>query len=110
MLSIARQVKEKHALTAVSLIHRLGRVDVCEESILIAVSSPHRQAAWAAGEEMLERVKQDVEVWKMEQFADGGVWRANRDGAVGAAVEGRDLETYTAVAGNRSRSRYTVAE
>lgn len=58
-----------------------------EESILIAVSSPHRQAAWSAGEEMLEDVKEKVEVWKKEEFEDGGVWRANRDGPAGVELE-----------------------
>jgi molybdopterin synthase catalytic subunit len=50
------------------------------------VSSAHRQAAWRAGEECLEEVKQKVEVWKEEWFADGGVWRANRDGQAGTKV------------------------
>lgn len=59
-----------------------------EESILIAVSSPHRQAAWRAGEEALEECKEKVEVWKREEFADGeGIWRANRDGAVGERID-----------------------
>ena len=89
MLSIARSVKEKHSLTAISLIHRLGVVPIGEESILIAVSAPHRQAAWRAGEEALEECKERVEVWKLEEFGGdggGGVWRANRDGATGARV------------------------
>lgn len=59
-----------------------------EESILIAVSAPHRQAAWRAGEEALERVKEKVEIWKLEEFQgeQGGVWRANRDGQGGVYV------------------------
>lgn len=71
------------------MIHRLGVVPIGEESILIAVSSPHRQAAWRAGEEALEECKRSVEVWKKEEFGgeEGGVWRANRDGAVGVLVD-----------------------
>ena len=66
------------------MIHRLGTVPIGEESILIAVSSPHRQAAWKAGEEALEECKKRVEVWKREEFVDEeGVWRANRDGMAG---------------------------
>ncbi|KAL8758895.1 MAG: hypothetical protein Q9184_003790 [Pyrenodesmia sp. 2 TL-2023] len=81
MLSIAQTVKEKHALTAVSMVHRLGVVPVEEESILIAVSAPHRHAAWKGGEEALELCKEKVEVWKLEEFGgdEGGVWRSNRD-------------------------------
>lgn len=59
-------------------------VPIGEESILIAVSSAHRQAAWRAGEEALEECKEKAEVWKLEEFGgeEGGVWRANRDGAL----------------------------
>ncbi|KAL1583381.1 Molybdopterin synthase catalytic subunit [Cladosporium halotolerans] len=83
---IARSIREKHELVAIAITHRLGKVDIGEESILIAVSSAHRQAAWKAGEECLEEVKEKVEVWKEEWFADGGVWRANRDGQAGVRV------------------------
>ncbi|KAI4288928.1 MAG: hypothetical protein L6R35_001803 [Caloplaca aegaea] len=85
MLSIAQSVKEKHALTAISMVHRLGVVPIEEESILIAVSARHRQAAWKGGEEALELCKEKVEIWKLEEFEgdEGGVWRANQDGKGG---------------------------
>ena len=87
MLKLAKDVKSKHSLTGIALIHRLGVVPIGEESILIAVSSPHRQAAWRAGEEALEVCKEKVEVWKLEEFEEGGgVWRANREGQVGVKV------------------------
>lgn len=73
------------------MIHRLGTVPIGEESILIAVSSPHRQAAWRAGEEALEECKSRVEVWKREEFeGEGGVWRANRDGIQGEKISSSD--------------------
>jgi len=89
MMQICKSVKEKHSLTAVSLIHRLGVVPIGEESILIAVSSPHRQAAWKAAEEALEECKEKVEVWKLEEFEgdQDAVWRANRDGEKGVREE-----------------------
>ncbi|KAK4994886.1 hypothetical protein LTR66_005185 [Elasticomyces elasticus] len=89
MQSIARDVKGKHSLTAIAMVHRLGVCPVGEESILIAVSSPHRLAAWRAGEQALEECKERVEVWKLEEFggSEGAVWRANRDGQAGARVE-----------------------
>lgn len=89
MLKICQTIHEKHSLTAIAMIHRLGVVPIGEESILIAVSSPHRQAAWQAGEEALEECKAKVEVWKKEEFGgeEGGVWRANRDGVTGNKVE-----------------------
>ena len=85
---IARSVSSKHGLVGISITHRLGVVPTGEESILIAVSAPHRQAAWQAGEEALEETKQKAEIWKLEQFGgeEGGVWRANRDGTAGVPV------------------------
>lgn len=89
MQSIATSLKEKHELVGIAMIHRLGQVPIGEESILITVSSPHRQAAWRAGEEALEQCKERVEVWKLEEFGgeEGGVWRANRDGKMGVQVD-----------------------
>ena len=87
-MAIAKDVREKHGLRGVAMIHRLGPVPIAEESILIAVSSPHRQAAWRAGEEALEECKSKVEVWKREEFeGEEGIWRANRDGAIGQREE-----------------------
>jgi molybdopterin synthase catalytic subunit len=89
MLAICKAMLEKHSLTSIAMIHRLGIVPIGEESILIALSSPHRQAAWRAGEEALEECKAKVEVWKKEEFGgeEGGVWRANRDGALGVRID-----------------------
>lgn len=86
---VAREVKVKHSLTAICMIHRLGVVPIGEESILIAVSAPHRQAAWKGGEEALEKCKERVEVWKLEEFEgdEEGVWRANRDGKAGTRID-----------------------
>ncbi|KAK4659889.1 Molybdopterin synthase catalytic subunit [Podospora pseudocomata] len=78
--SIASSLLTKHALKGIAIVHRLGTVPIGEESILIA-------AAWLAGEEALEECKEKVEVWKREEFEDGGVWRANRDGHQGAEVK-----------------------
>lgn len=98
MIGICKSIQEKHSLTAIAMIHRLGTVPIGEESILIAVSSPHRQAAWRAGEEALEVCKEKVEVWKKEEFGgeEGGVWRANRDGAVGVRIDQTDQENVPA--------------
>ncbi|KKY28945.1 putative molybdenum cofactor synthesis protein 2b [Diplodia seriata] len=86
LLALAREVRARHALTAVAVVHRLGPVPVGEESVLVAVSSPHRQAAWRGGEDALELTKERAEIWKLEEFVgdeEGAVWRANRDGKAG---------------------------
>ncbi|KAL8636598.1 MAG: hypothetical protein Q9228_006024 [Teloschistes exilis] len=97
MVSIAQLVKKKYELTAVSMIHRLGVVPVEEESILIAVSAPHRLAAWRAGEEALEVCKTKLEVWKLEEFEgeEDGVWRANRDEATGIQDTSHESNQYS---------------
>ncbi|KAI1140969.1 Molybdopterin biosynthesis MoaE [Hypoxylon sp. FL0543] len=87
MLSICKSIHAEHGLVAIAMVHRLGVVPIGEESILIAVSAPHRQAAWRAGEQALEDCKERVEVWKREEFeGEDGIWRANRDGAAGRKV------------------------
>ena len=88
LFKVATSILTKHSCTKIAIIHKLGECPIGEESIVIAVSSPHRQAAWRAGEEALEETKDKAEIWKLERFEGGeGVWRANRDGQKGVKVE-----------------------
>ncbi|KAH7078924.1 Molybdopterin biosynthesis MoaE [Paraphoma chrysanthemicola] len=88
LYKIASTVLGKHSLDKISIVHKLGECPIGQESIVIAVSAKHRKAAWLAGEEALEMTKDKAEVWKLERFEGGeGVWRANRDGAVGERVD-----------------------
>ncbi|MEO1366610.1 MAG: molybdenum cofactor biosynthesis protein MoaE [Acidobacteriota bacterium] len=60
----------------VTIVHRLGDVPVGEPSVVIAVASPHREAAYGASRTALERLKKEVPIWKREHYADGDVaWR-----------------------------------
>ncbi|CAG7915696.1 unnamed protein product [Penicillium olsonii] len=80
LAKIAAAAVETHKLEGVSIAHRLGVVPIGEASIAITVSSGHRGAAWRAGEEVLEACKEKAEIWKREEFVDGGMeWRANAD-------------------------------
>ena len=76
--AICQRIRTKHGLVSIAVTHRLGKVGIGEESVLIAVSAPHRKAAWDAGEECLEEVKAKVEIWKEEWFEEGGFWRSNQ--------------------------------
>ncbi len=82
-LGIAKHAHREFGLEKVYIVHRLGVVEVEEESIGVAVSAAHRGPAWKGAEDILERCKERVEVWKMEEFvgdAEGsGEWRANKD-------------------------------
>jgi molybdopterin synthase catalytic subunit len=59
-----------------AIVHRLGEVPVGEASVVIAVASPHRAAAYEASRTALERLKAEIPIWKREHYADGeAVWR-----------------------------------
>jgi len=59
-----------------AIVHRLGEVPVGEPSVVIAVASPHRAAAYEASRTALERLKAEIPIWKREHYADGGeAWR-----------------------------------
>lgn len=73
---IVADLEAAHGDLAAAIVHRLGEVPAGEPSVVIAVASPHRQAAYEASREALERLKREVPVWKREHYADGGAaWR-----------------------------------
>jgi molybdopterin synthase catalytic subunit len=74
MRGIAAQVREKFAIHRVAIIHRLGRLEIGETSVLIAVSAAHRAAAFDACRYSIDTLKRTVPIWKKEFFADGFAW------------------------------------
>lgn len=77
--TLAQEVALRHGASAIACAHRLGPVPVGETAMLLAVSAPHREAALAATAEYILRLKQDVPIWKREQFEDGAVWVGSAD-------------------------------
>jgi MoaE-MoaD fusion protein len=71
---IGAQMHEKFAIDRVAIAHRLGRLEIGETSVFIAVSSPHRPAAFKACRFAIDTLKRTVPIWKKEYFADGAVW------------------------------------
>ncbi len=65
------EAQRRWQLTKVSVVHRLGDVPVGETSVAIAVSAPHRAAAFAAGQWLIDTIKQVVPIWKRETWSDG---------------------------------------
>lgn len=65
------QACEKWTLTHCSIVHRIGHVPLGESSVAIAVSSPHRKAAFDAGQWIIDTLKEVVPIWKKENWADG---------------------------------------
>lgn len=76
---IAREIEAAGRDLAVEIVHRLGEVRAGEASVVIAVGSPHRDAAYGASREALERLKSEVPIWKREYYADGdNEWREDK--------------------------------
>jgi molybdopterin synthase catalytic subunit len=76
MHKIARQIFEKWDITKFSMHHRTGILQVGELAVVIAVSAPHRKAAFEACQYAIDTLKQTVPIWKKEFFEDGEVWVA----------------------------------
>jgi molybdopterin converting factor subunit 1 len=74
MREIGAQIREKFAIHRLAMVHRLGRLEIGETSVLIAVSSPHRSAAFDACRYAIDALKRNVPIWKKEYFAGGAVW------------------------------------
>jgi molybdopterin converting factor subunit 1 len=74
MESLAQQALLRFQIRAVSLVHRLGRLEIGETSVLIVVASAHRTAAFEACRWLIDTLKQTVPIWKKEHFEDGAVW------------------------------------
>ncbi len=74
MREITGQLHEKFAIHSVAIVHRLGRLEIGETSVFIAVSAPHRAAAFDACRFAIDTLKRTVPIWKKEYFEDGAVW------------------------------------
>ncbi len=74
MEDLRRDMKSKHAIGEVAIVHRLGKLAIGEASVVIAVSAPHRKPAFDACFEAINRLKSTVPIWKKEHFAGGEVW------------------------------------
>ena len=74
MADLADQITLRHDLCKVAIHHRVGRVDIGEVSVVIAVSAPHRAAALAACKEAIDELKVSVPLWKKETYVGGEEW------------------------------------
>lgn len=74
MREIGAQIREKFSVHRIVIVHRLGRLEIGETSVWIAVSSPHRAAAFDACRFAIDTLKRSVPIWKKEYFVGGAVW------------------------------------
>jgi molybdopterin synthase catalytic subunit/molybdopterin converting factor small subunit len=74
MAELASRLTERHGLSGIAIHHRVGRVEIGEASVVIAVSAPHRAEALAACREAIDELKVSVPLWKKEVYEGGEEW------------------------------------
>lgn len=74
MQKLVEQAKREFEISNVGIIHRLGKLEIGETSVVISVAAPHRRAAFAACEWLIKELKRTVPIWKKEVYADGEIW------------------------------------
>jgi molybdopterin synthase catalytic subunit/molybdopterin converting factor small subunit len=74
MAKLAADLESRYDLCAVAIHHRVGRVEIGEASVVIAVSAPHRQDALAACKDAIDTIKETVPLWKKEVYEGGEEW------------------------------------
>ncbi|GAB7388858.1 hypothetical protein BSNK01_26960 [Bacillaceae bacterium] len=77
---IGEEIAQKWPQAKTAIHHRVGKLEIEDISVIIAVATPHRPDAFAAGRYAIERLKQIVPIWKKEVFADGYEWKGHQQG------------------------------
>ncbi|MBX7174660.1 MAG: molybdenum cofactor biosynthesis protein MoaE [Pyrinomonadaceae bacterium] len=71
---LINSAKEQFEIENVGIVHRLGRMEIGETSVVISVAAPHRRAAFEACEWLIKELKRTVPIWKKEYYVGGEVW------------------------------------
>lgn len=71
---LGREVHKRFEISHIGIVHRTGRLEIGETSVVISVSAPHRRAAFEACEWAIKELKRTVPIWKKEFYEDGEVW------------------------------------
>jgi molybdopterin synthase catalytic subunit len=74
MREIGEEIRARWHVVRVAVLHRIGRLEIGEISVLIAVSSAHREPAFEACRYLIDRLKETVPIWKKEVWTDGEAW------------------------------------
>ena len=90
MRELAQEAVKRFGVRQVVIVHRLGRLQVGETSVLIVVASAHRAQAYEASRWLIDTLKKTVPIWKKETFVDGAVWADGEPFPPGYAVEAAD--------------------
>ena len=74
MEKLGAAAREKFEISNIGIVHRLGRLEIGETSVVISVAAPHRKAAFDACQWLITELKRTVPIWKKEFYADGEAW------------------------------------
>jgi molybdopterin synthase catalytic subunit len=74
MEKLGMAARENFEISSVSIVHRLGRLEIGETSVVVSVAAPHRRAAFDACQWLITELKRTVPIWKKEFYADGEAW------------------------------------
>ncbi|HEV1286959.1 MAG TPA: molybdenum cofactor biosynthesis protein MoaE [Bryobacteraceae bacterium] len=74
MAGIGEEIARTHQISRIAMVHRLGRIEIGETSVVVIAAAPHRRPAFEASLEGINKLKRLVPVWKKEYFEDGEVW------------------------------------
>ena len=74
MQKLIEQAKQEFEISHIGIVHRLGKLEIGETSVVISVAAPHRKSAFAACEWLIRELKRTVPIWKKEVYADAEVW------------------------------------
>lgn len=74
MQKLIDQARGEFEIANIGIVHRLGKLEIGETSVVISVAAPHRKAAFAACEWLIRELKRTVPIWKKEVYADGEEW------------------------------------
>jgi molybdopterin synthase catalytic subunit len=86
MRTLGEKARERFGVRQVTMVHRLGHLEIGETSVLIVVASDHRSAAFEACRWLIDTLKQSVPIWKKETFADGQVWAPGEPFPAGVTI------------------------
>lgn len=81
MEGIIAEAHQRWSVDRIAIVHRVGKVEIGEASVVIAVSAAHRQEAFEACRYTIDSLKRDVPIWKKEVFSDGEAWAGFQSGS-----------------------------
>ena len=74
LAEMGADLARRHEISRFTMVHRLGRVEIGEASVVVVAAAPHRKAAFAAAIDGMDRLKRSVPIWKKEYYEDGSMW------------------------------------